>query len=445
MSLLKNLQKPLVGCLLFFAAFGLSSSVRAASLDEVTSGLTQDIQQAQRALDRESRDIEKQRDALAQTLDRESQRLRTLRDRVASVRRQSDERTLTLSGLEDRIQGWRNQDAYRNNLLRDFAQRNTQLTMTPVDGGSEGSDAAPSFTVLQDALVQLEENLEPQFTAAEALNQGGEVTTVQALSLGPVHWFVNGENAGLLTKQNSTLRVAHTFAASDAQALFSVQNEATALLPFDPTIDRLLQTRVQTGGLVAHVAKGGVWVFPIIAFAVIALLIGIAKTIQLARLPKLVPLLPHVLAKDSQALQSLQGAQLEVVKIAQSTTDSERRDDLLFSFLTSQRVQLEKFLGAIAVTATVSPLLGLLGTVSGMITTFDMMTLFGAGDPAVVSGGISQALITTELGLVVAIPALVLHALLSRRVNTYTQGLEASAVSLVQNHNSQAMNQGSPA
>ena len=96
------------------------------------------------------------------------------------------------------------------------------------------------------------------------------------------------------------------------------------------------------------------------------------------------------------------------------------------------RLILDARLGAIAVTAAVAPLLGLLGTVSGMIETFNMMTLFGSGDPQVVSGGIAQALITTELGLVVAIPALVLHALLSRKARNYYHQLEALALHISQ-------------
>jgi len=94
--------------------------------------------------------------------------------------------------------------------------------------------------------------------------------------------------------------------------------------------------------------------------------------------------------------------------------------------------KLDNYIGAIAITASVAPLLGLLGTVSGMIETFKMMTLFGSGDPEVVSGGIAQALITTELGLVVAIPALVLNALLSRKAKAYYSQLEAFALQLSQ-------------
>jgi biopolymer transport protein ExbB len=104
----------------------------------------------------------------------------------------------------------------------------------------------------------------------------------------------------------------------------------------------------------------------------------------------------------------------------------------LYAALLDQRNRLERWLGAIAMTAAVSPLLGLLGTVSGMITTFKAMTLFGAGDARAVSGGIAEALITTELGLVVAIPALLAHALMSRRVKNYFAQLENDAVHMSQ-------------
>ena len=73
--------------------------------------------------------------------------------------------------------------------------------------------------------------------------------------------------------------------------------------------------------------------------------------------------------------------------------------------------------------AAVSPLLGLLGTVTGMIETFQSITLFGTGDPKLMSGGISQALVTTQLGLAVAIPLVLLHSLLTGQVNRLVERL----------------------
>jgi biopolymer transport protein ExbB len=93
--------------------------------------------------------------------------------------------------------------------------------------------------------------------------------------------------------------------------------------------------------------------------------------------------------------------------------------------------RLEKFLSTLGVLAGIAPLLGLLGTVAGMIETFHVITYFGTGDPRMMSGGISEALVTTMLGLSVAIPLMLCHTLLTRRVDVITAQMEEKAVSLV--------------
>jgi biopolymer transport protein ExbB len=93
--------------------------------------------------------------------------------------------------------------------------------------------------------------------------------------------------------------------------------------------------------------------------------------------------------------------------------------------------RLEKFLSTLGVLAGIAPLLGLLGTVAGMIETFHVITYFGTGDPRMMSGGISEALVTTMLGLSVAIPLMLCHTLLTRRVDTITAQMEEKAVSFV--------------
>lgn len=84
-----------------------------------------------------------------------------------------------------------------------------------------------------------------------------------------------------------------------------------------------------------------------------------------------------------------------------------------------------------AITAAAAPLLGLLGTVTGMIKTFNLITIFGTGDAKSLSSGISEALVTTELGLIVAIPALILHGILSRMAKEKLGTLEQTALSFI--------------
>ncbi|MBI3269804.1 MAG: MotA/TolQ/ExbB proton channel family protein [Planctomycetes bacterium] len=92
---------------------------------------------------------------------------------------------------------------------------------------------------------------------------------------------------------------------------------------------------------------------------------------------------------------------------------------------------LERFLPLLAVFAGVAPMLGLLGTVTGMITTFDMIRLFGSGDPGIMAGGISEALVATATGLVVAIPLLLLHSCFAGRVDRVLADTQRYATTLV--------------
>jgi biopolymer transport protein ExbB len=93
--------------------------------------------------------------------------------------------------------------------------------------------------------------------------------------------------------------------------------------------------------------------------------------------------------------------------------------------------ELERYLGALSTIAAISPLLGLLGTVTGMIRTFKAITVAGVGNPAAMASGIAEALITTAAGLIIAIPALVAYRYLRSRVDTHVIEMEKEALKLV--------------
>jgi biopolymer transport protein ExbB len=92
---------------------------------------------------------------------------------------------------------------------------------------------------------------------------------------------------------------------------------------------------------------------------------------------------------------------------------------------------MERFLSTLGMLAAIAPLLGLLGTVTGMIDTFHVITMHGTGDPRLMSGGISEALVTTMLGLSVAIPLMLSQTLLNRTVDNRIGEMEEKAVALV--------------
>jgi biopolymer transport protein ExbB len=93
--------------------------------------------------------------------------------------------------------------------------------------------------------------------------------------------------------------------------------------------------------------------------------------------------------------------------------------------------ELERYFSALGTIAAITPLLGLLGTVVGMIKVFSAITTAGVGDPTVLAGGISEALITTAAGLCVAIPTLIFHRHLNAKVDRYALQMEEQAVKLV--------------
>ncbi|MCB9522408.1 MAG: MotA/TolQ/ExbB proton channel family protein [Myxococcales bacterium] len=111
--------------------------------------------------------------------------------------------------------------------------------------------------------------------------------------------------------------------------------------------------------------------------------------------------------------------------------DRDTVERLVVEKMLEEEGRLDRFGTAVLVTAAVAPLLGLLGTVTGMISTFDVITEFGTGNPKLLSGGISEALITTELGLVVAIPALLAGNLLNGWAERLKSGIEQGALALM--------------
>jgi biopolymer transport protein ExbB len=115
--------------------------------------------------------------------------------------------------------------------------------------------------------------------------------------------------------------------------------------------------------------------------------------------------------------------------------DRDHIEDIVSESILHESAQLNRFGSLIIVIATVSPLLGLLGTVTGMISTFDIITEFGTGDPKLLSSGISIALVTTEVGLAVAIPALLFGNVLSGWAERIKDDMEKAALRAINIYN----------
>jgi biopolymer transport protein ExbB len=106
-------------------------------------------------------------------------------------------------------------------------------------------------------------------------------------------------------------------------------------------------------------------------------------------------------------------------------------EEVMYEHGMSARLKLQRFLPFVAICASSAPLLGLLGTVTGIMNTFKLITVFGTGDVKTLSSGISEALITTEYGLIVAIPSLLLHAFLSRKAKAIGDDMDKAAIAFL--------------
>ena len=114
-----------------------------------------------------------------------------------------------------------------------------------------------------------------------------------------------------------------------------------------------------------------------------------------------------------------------------NSNSSEQLELMLDEVVLRESGKLESLVWLVRIVSVVAPLMGLLGTVTGMIRTFQSITLFGAGDPRMMAGGISEALVTTMLGLVTAIPLVLLHAALANNTKKIVDTLDEQSAGLI--------------
>lgn len=209
------------------------------------------------------------------------------------------------------------------------------------------------------------------------------------------------------------------------------QDIATATGPvsfsIDPTRGQLLALLVQAPDLRGRIAQGGMIGYLIIALGLVALVLALWRLFSLIRTDRAIQGQLHKLDEPGE---NPLGRILRVYRSG-SDWDTEALELKLGEAVLREIPRVNTGLGFLKIVAAVAPLMGLLGTVTGMIITFQAITLFGAGDPKLMAGGISQALVTTVLGLTVAIPTLLLHQLVQSRAKSISELLEQEAVALV--------------
>ncbi|MBW2291584.1 MAG: MotA/TolQ/ExbB proton channel family protein [Deltaproteobacteria bacterium] len=202
-----------------------------------------------------------------------------------------------------------------------------------------------------------------------------------------------------------------------------------SVLAIDPSRGSLLMALLDTPSPTERVQQGGAVGYAIILIGVIAGAVGIAKLVTLSITSRKVK--AQRLRNDANSDNPL-GRVLQVYE-KNSTLDPEALELRLDQAVIEEADQLDRFMWIVRVVSVVAPLMGLLGTVTGMIQTFQAITMFGAGDPKMMAGGISEALVTTMLGLMTAAPLVLLYAFIStsrKRILSTLMGQSAGLVAM---------------
>lgn len=281
-------------------------------------------------------------------------------------------------------------------------------------------------TLLQE---QTEQGRIARFST-EISNEAGFAEQRDVVRLGPFSAVANGKylNYATGTQQLTNLyRQPGGQYTGALESLLSAEEGETVNVAIDPSRGVILGLLVQSPSLIERFKQGGLPGYVVSFLALIGLSIGFVRLASLWLTSLKVQKQMHSkkininnpLGRIFKTYQENPSLDVETLEL--------KLDDVILK----EVPKLDRGLSTIKVLAAVSPLIGLLGTVVGMILTFQAITLWGTGDPKIMAGGISQALVTTVQGLIAAIPLLLLHSMTNGRARLVQQVLEEQSAGLI--------------
>ena len=257
----------------------------------------------------------------------------------------------------------------------------------------------------------------------------GNVAAYGVSDLGSGALVPAGEGA-LRLYEGDTAEVAQALVANEMPELLKVFLFESSTKAIEQRTEKSVTDVINSGGIIG-------WV--IVSLGALAVLMALIRFFYLRSASATNELVQKQVSEMvsqgqvEEAISFCESKKCSTARVVASTLrnidrDRDHLEDIVSESILNESNNLSRFATFIIVIAAVSPLLGLLGTVTGMITTFDVITEFGTGDPKLLSGGISTALVTTELGLIVAIPTLIVGNLLSAWSNRIKDSMEKAAL-----------------
>ncbi|WP_346333381.1 MotA/TolQ/ExbB proton channel family protein [Prosthecobacter sp. SYSU 5D2] len=457
--------------LTLFLALVFSLSVQAqngAPLAKVADDFQDRLDTATKQLAETRKKIEAEKVPMTKQLNELDDQIIEARKEYDRVLRISDSRTLDITNLKAQIKAKEDQTNYVSNILDEFirnfetrihiseAQRYGDLITDKKNAAANGNLSVQDklqarLDVLNLAMDRLEESVGGViFDGSAVEGKSGVVSKGEFLVLGPLAFFAgeDGKHMGLadLRLGSNEPAILTLPEATEPENIRTTIAAGEGRLPIDATRGSAFKVEETKMTIKDEFLKGGPVMWPIGILGAVAMLIGLVKWMQLIRVKRpsykqVTELLAHLDAGRTQQAEAMVKkvggpvGKMLAATVKHYTDPASMMEESMFERVLDARTKLNSYIPFIKIAAAVEPLLGLLGTVTGMINTFKLITVFGTSDASTFSSGISEALLTTEWGLITAIPCLLMAAYLARLARAAMDDMEKLGVRIMNHRN----------
>lgn len=444
-------MKPLFITLLFI--FLLNSY--AVDFDKAAKEIESELKEVNQKLDESRTKIFKERELLSRDISSAKAALENQKKSSSQLKLEIETLRSEISALEKDIK--RNSNSAIDLLKTSIQTRRELETVIPATKANQFKSAFEkqdkaltendfmnfigSFAEVQKQLIT--EGGQISVKEIQAVSKNGDIKTASLVSIGNSHSFLLIDSVGGMAVSSQHHPYPELKAVPGiSEGLKNLVSTGSGDLIFDFSNGLALKKEAREKTFAQMFKSGGVIMYPLAFLALICLIVGIWKTTQLYIIRS------HYDDKVSKVLTFIQEGRISEAKeyietlrdpvkkllheaLTYKDTSRENLEELLNENILAQIPKLDRFMIVLSVSAGAAPLLGLLGTVMGIIKTFEMISLYGTGDPNTMAGGISEALVTTQAGLIVAIPALIWYAVLNRRLKTIVGNLEKAMLGYI--------------
>ena len=422
---------------------GLSPALWAASADDLLKQVQDSSRAAAKVNEKREQRFVKNRDQQVELLRQAENELASAKARADRIKATFEARQREITELKSRLNG------RSGDLAQLFAMsRQSAADFRVLAGDSLVSAQFPERLTFLDQLAQgssvpsLDDLERYWFVLQQEITENGKIATFEASTV----------DAGGTTRPSTVTRIGSftAFADDEYLALSGGGSSLVSLTPqpdssyaaladdfdgarspilIDPSRGALLAIESQKPSFSDRLEQGGVVGYVIMTIGAVGAALALLQWAYLTGVGGRIRV--QLTRTEVPDANNPLGRVLAVYRQARDAEDPELLELHLSEAVLRETPQLERFQSLLKLFTAVAPLLGLLGTVTGMILTFQVITAFGTGDPRLMAGGISQALVTTVQGLVVAIPLLFLNSLLGARSRVLVQILDEQTAGLI--------------